>query len=60
MLVSASSASLPAASTAPSDSGPDTQNFIEQVLKNPFLVQVASAVEIDPTLTHRTDASLRI
>ena len=60
MLVPASSASLPAVSTAPSDSGPDTQNFGEQVLKNPFLVQVASALEIDPALTHRTDASLRI
>src|SRR6266498_5044976 len=55
----APSASLSATSTAPSDSGLDSQTFGEQVLKNPLLVRVASALGIDSTLTHRTD-SLRV
>jgi len=60
VLLPSASASLPAASTAPSDSGFDTSTFSEHVLKNSLLVQVADALDIDPGLTYRTDPSLRI
>lgn len=59
VLLPATPALLPSTSTAPSDSGLDSQTFGEQVLKNPLLVQVANALGIDSTLTHRTD-SLRV
>jgi len=60
MLLSSASASLPAVSTASSDSGFDTTTFSEQVLKNSLLLQVSNALDIDPGLTYHTDPSLRI
>src|SRR5688572_2286138 len=46
-------------SIAPSDSGLEAL-FSQHVLRNPALVQVANALDIDPALTHRTDSSLQL
>jgi len=47
-------------SAAPSVSDQDTQGYGQDVIKNPQLVLVATALEVDPTLTHRNDPSLRM
>ncbi len=47
-------------SAAPSVSGQDTQAYSPEVTKNPHLVLVANALEVDPTLTYRNDPSLRM
>jgi len=39
-------------SAAPSVSGQDTQAYSPEVTKNPHLVLVANALEVDPTLTY--------
>jgi len=39
-------------SAAPSVSDQDTQGYGQDVIKNPQLVLVATALEVDPTLTH--------
>ena len=60
----ASGASFPAVSMTPSaalsDSGHDTQSYSPEVIKDPRLVQIANALEVDPALTHRTDSSLKM
>jgi hypothetical protein len=52
-------ASFPAASF-PAVSGDDTQSYSPEVTKNPLLVQIANALELDPALTYRNDSSLRM
>jgi hypothetical protein len=62
--VGAFGASLPALSmtpsAAPSISHHDNQSYSPEVNKNPQLVLIANALEVDPTLTHRNDSSLRM
>jgi len=58
--VGASGASFPAPSAAPSVPGHDTQSYGPDVTKDPRLVQIANALEVDPALTYRTDPSLRM
>jgi len=38
--------------TACSVSGQDTQAYGPEITKNPQLVLIATALEVDPTLTH--------
>ena len=45
-------------SAAPSIS--HTQSYSSEVTKNPHLVLIANALEVDPALTHRNDSSLRM
>jgi len=47
-------------SVAPSISGQDTQAYGPDVTKNPQLVLVGTALEVDSTLTYRNDPSLRM
>ena len=47
-------------SAASSVSHHDTQSYSPEVTKNPQLVLVANALEVDPALTHRNDSSLRM
>ena len=60
----ASGASFPAvsmtSSAAPAVSHNDTQSFSPDVTRNPQLVLIANALEVDPALTHRNDSSLRM
>ena len=44
----------------PAVSGGDTQSYGPDVAKNPQLVQIANALELDPALTYRNDSSLRM
>lgn len=54
----ASGASFPPA--APSVSYHDAESYGPEVTKNPQLVLVANALEVDSVLTHRNDSSLRM
>ena len=54
----ASGASFPPA--APSVSHHDAESYGPEVTKNPQLVLVANALEVDSVLTHRNDSSLRM
>jgi hypothetical protein len=47
-------------SAAPSISHHDTQSYGSEVTKNPQLVLIVNALEVDPILTHRNDSSLRM
>jgi len=47
-------------SAAPSVSDQDTQGYGQDVIKNPQLVLIATALEVDLTLTHQNDSSLRM
>ena len=54
----ASGASFPAVAVV--SAIPDTQSYSSEVTKDPQLVQIANALEVDPALTHRNDSSLRM
>ena len=47
-------------SVAPSITHDDTQSYSPEIAKNPHLVLIANALEVDPALTHRSDTSLRM
>ena len=53
-----SGASFPA--VTPSATQSDAHSYSPEVTKNPQLVLVANALEVDPALTHRNDSSLRM
>jgi len=54
-------ASFPAVSVTPSAAlSVSSHDYSPDVTKNPHLVLIPNALEVDPALTHRNDSSLRM